>query len=165
METRTLKLQEITPENIAGYGTLIDAGIAEPLADTPLFKYWNDLSVASLDGGVCFGVVETRPSSLACTAFERHVKTSETLIPMNGDVVLVMGKPTPGDYPDPKTVAAFRLPQGKAVTLDPGTWHFAPLAAGKPVKSMVVFKQGTPDNDLLVREMDQDKNITFQVQA
>ena len=61
----------------------------------------------------------------------------------------------PALYPDnPEQLApldqfaAFRVPEGQAVTLNPGVWHYAPFAADTPITLTIIFKAGTSQNDV-----------------
>ncbi|MFP4611841.1 MAG: ureidoglycolate lyase [Spirochaetaceae bacterium] len=163
MDKRMLELKEINVENAKGYGTLIDNSGTEPTADFTQFAFWNELAEDELSGTVAYGMVQSKPEGLTATTLERHVHTTELLAPLDGDVILIMGKPTSGDTPNPDAVGAFRLPQGKAFIFNKGTWHFAPLAERHPVHNLIMFRKGTPDDDLEAHDLQQERNIVFEV--
>ena len=164
METKTLKAVTATVDNVKPYGDLIDPGSAAPTADTELFRFWNDLSIADSPAPLSFGLVYTRAGGLSIPALERHVQTSETMIPLDADIAVVLGAPTDGDVPNADTVAAFRIPRGKAITLKKGTWHYVPLSTtGDPCRTLVAFRQGTPSEDLELKELAEIFSYGYEV--
>lgn len=164
METRSIAIEEATEDSITSYGTLIDIHGTSATAVTDDFSFWNDLSIVDEGSPLAFGIVQANPRPYMCTTFERHQETTETLVPLDGDIVLALGAPTSEPYPDPSTVRAFHIARGKGLTLHRGTWHYAPYATGTDrVRTLVVFKKGTPENDLLLQNMAEDKGLQFQL--
>lgn len=102
---------------------------------------------------------------MVSTIFERHVNTTETLIPAEGEGPLVLAKPAAGDTGriDFDTIRAFRLRSGNAVVPDAGTRLFAPLVKAGSVKTRVIFEEDTPDNDLFMRNVSEEEDIRFIV--
>lgn len=165
METRTLSAEAISDTNIAGYGRYVRTEQQKPAAELTEFAFWNKLALvnhASTSIGLVY--VHQQPEAVS-TTFEQHLNTTETLIPADGDVVLVLAKPLATDTRqiDLTTVRALRLAAGDAVVLDAGVWHFAPHPIGGSVKVWVIFQEDTPDNDLFMRHIDQEQNLRFVV--
>jgi ureidoglycolate lyase len=165
MTTRTLKVQELDAENAAPYGTLVDTSTKDPAFVGDEFSFWNELAIDETRGPISVGMVEARPHELSAKTFERHTGTGELLAPLNGDVILVLGEPTAGLAPDVEKFKAFWLRAGSAMLLKSGTWHYAPMTEGEPVKVLVVFQKGTPDNDLEMHQIDEEMGTAFQVIA
>ncbi len=155
MTDKKLKIQDASTDALRPYADLADGTGKTPAADSAMFSFWNDLSVGDVSGApVSFGMVKTKPGELTAPMVERHLKTTETLVPLDEDIILVLAKPSSGDSPDLDTLAAFRVQQGTAITLKKGTWHYIPLIAGKKQgRTLVVFRQGTPDDDLQVYDV------------
>lgn len=161
---KTLTYKTATRENLAPYGELIDIDGAEALADVDAFAYWNDLSLGDFQGTATFGMVKTKPGAMEVPLLERHLRTSETLIPLDEDIVLALAEPTSGSLPDLGNAAAFLVPRGQAVTLKPGTWHYIPLVpSGNAARTIVVFRKGTPSEDLEVKELEPELGTTVRV--
>ncbi len=163
MTTQTLRIQQLTTKNAVPYGTLIDKTIKEPAYESEEFDYWDELAVEETSGAISVGMVEARPQKLIATTFERHARTGELLAPLDGDVILVLGKFTDGPTPEVNQVEAFRLRSGSAILLKRGTWHFAPMVADKPTRVLVVFRKGTPGDDLEVHKIDEEIGMQFEV--
>lgn len=158
-----VKVTEATDETISPYGRLIDITGKKPTFDSEVFRYWDAVGEVDCAGKVSFGVVESYPGVMEAVNLERHAMTSETLIPTETDIVLVVGAATDDEQADLSKVAAFRIPVGKAVTLRPGTWHYVPLVEEGAGKTIVVFRAGTPDSDLLVDEFKETRGQTIRV--
>lgn len=168
MSEQILTVHDATAEALQPYGTLIDPEGVEPAFDSPVFSFWNDLSLGEMDRTVTFGMVQTKPGEMVAPMLERHLKTTETLVPMEEEIILVLAEPhdspSDGDWPVLETAAAFRVKPGTAVTLKKGTWHYVPLVPGrKQARTLIVFRQGTPSEDLEVRELQEKKGVTIRV--
>lgn len=158
-----VSLNEISRENIADYGTLIDTGDRPADFSSEVFSYWDGLDAITAEGRVSFGILESYPGPLVAVNMERHTRTTETIIPLDGDIILVLCRPTDEARADLDSAAAFRIPAGKAVTLKTGTWHYVPLVADRPVKAMIVFRAGTPNDDLFVDEIEREGRRVIRV--
>lgn len=146
------------------YGVLMDIENQAPLAESEVFSFWNDIGVGDIPGPVSFGMVRTNTTNLAIPALERHLHTTETLVPLDTDIILVVAPPSRGDLPDLDAVRAFRIAKGRGVTLKKGTWHYVPLAGEqKPCRTLVVFQQGTPQNDLEIKQLPDEKDMMFRI--
>ena len=165
METRTLTVEDISEASIAGYGRYVTTERHEPAATLTEFSFWNKLSVLN-HASTSVGLVQVHKQPQAVsTTFEQHVRTTETLIPADGEVILVLAIPAADDETqiDLDTVRAFRLRSRDAVVLDRAVWHFAPHPVAGSVKVWVIFEQDTPDNDLFMRRVDEEFGIRFVV--
>jgi len=158
-----VKLQEVSDENVVPYGTLIDASGKTPSFNSDVFSYWDALNEVDSSGRVSFGMVESYPGPIVAVNLERHSLTSETLVPIDADIVLIVGKKTDGDVADLASVSALRIPQGKAVTLHAGTWHYVPLVRERTGRTMIVFRSGTPNDDLLVDDFKETRDQIIRV--
>lgn len=156
-------LNEISSENITDYGTLIDTAERRANFSSKVFSYWDRLDAVATEGQISFGILESYPGPLVAVNMERHTRTTETIIPLDGEIILVLCPPSDEARADLDSVAAFRIPAGKAVTLKPGTWHYVPMVAERTVKTMIVFRAGTPDEDLFVDEIEQERHRTVRV--
>lgn len=165
MNTRQLTIQPISDEIIAGYGQWIRTGQQAAAATLDAFSFWNKLAILDHQS-TSVGLVQVHAQpEMVSTTFEQHVKTTETLMPTTGDIVLVLAKPQVDDVTqiDFDSAIAVQLPAGDAVVLDKGTWHFAPHALSGTVNVWVIFEEDTPDNDMRMRHVDEESAIRFVV--
>lgn len=163
MTEKRVTIEKATDAAIAPYGDLVEIAGVSPDFDSDVFSFWNDVSVGSFDGGVSFGMVNTKPGDMVAPMLERHVKTTETLIALDAEIVLVLGEPTGGDVPNLENVKAFSVAQGSGVTLERGTWHYVPLVPSEvEARTLVVFRQGTPGDDLQIHQLAEVDGVTVR---
>lgn len=161
---KTLRIEDATGSSVAAYGEFLTNAGKEPAADNETFAFWNDVSVGNFDGAASFGMVHTKPGEMLVPMLERHVRTTETLVPLDEDIVLVLAEPTTGDLPDLETARAFKVPRGAGITLKQGTWHYIPMVPAKvDARTLVVFRQGTPAEDLEVKQLADELSTTIRV--
>lgn len=165
MKDVTLKVQEPTDEAFAPFGQYVRTDQQEPAFEGDLFNFWNKLSILDLNS-ISVGLVHSFPQKeMVNTSFEQHAQTTETLIPADGEIILVLAEPDSSDTKkiNLDSVRAFRLKAGDAVVLHKNTWHFAPLVKDASVKTWVIFEEDTPDNDLFMRHVDQENDTRFVI--
>lgn len=142
-----MNADRITPENFRPYGTVASLPQGAPLAADNTFKFWSDVADFEIDGETEIGF---------CTVFrndrvdwmERHDRTPEVIIPIDGPVVLPV-------MTQDEHVAAFRVDVGEAAVIGRGVWH----SACKPVDGdestyFVIFRRGTPAEDVQKTEIE-----------
>jgi len=91
---------------------------------------------------------------------EYHNYCNETVLPIDGDVIIFVAPAVPGsDFPTDQ-VEAFKVPQGTLVTVRPGVWHHAPFSIdGNLVNCIVILPERTYENDCVVVELTPDKQV------
>lgn len=142
--------QRITPETFARYGRVARLPDAAPTAEDATFRFWSDVAHLGIDGETEIGFCTVyRQDGPAVTWMERHDRTPELLIPIDGPFLLpVMGE---GDE-DP--VEVFEVRPGEAVVIGQGVWHSAcHPAAGDAATYFVIFRRGTPHEDVIKKTL------------
>lgn len=164
MSIKSITVTVASDSALAPYGEFMTPLGKDPAFDSEVFSFWNDISVGEVNGAVSFGMVETKPGDPVAPMLERHLQTTESLVALDSDIILVLAEPTEGDVPNLENVAAFRVPRGFGVTLKAGTWHYVPLITGDiPARTLVVFRQGTPAEDLEVYDLKAKQDVTIRV--
>jgi len=114
---------------------------------------------------VCSPVRSYPRSRHLCPSLERHGDTSETLIPVNGDIVVVcaLSKKDEACRVDRDTVKALWVRRGEALILHPGVWHYAPMVRDVSVDTFVLFRKNTLRDDLIKEEIEEklDMEVRF----
>ena len=151
-----LPVEPLTPEAFAAFGTVIEKPALTPDATGPGWQWWAQTALLAGDERpYAVGYLDLQPAELTFDWAERHMRSAEALIPVGGDCLFYVAPPDyldePGRLPELKRFRAFRIRQGQAVLMQPGVWHGAPFAAGKPVSVIVLLLQrsGTLDNHLV----------------
>ena len=157
-----IALKKINKENFRDYGTYIDESDIAPSYSDSAFDWWNAVGIIDIDGKTSVGVV--RPNfnpDFSEQVFEAHNQTPEVLVPIDDDVIVLVGKKTAFDHgmPAMEDFEAFLLPKGMAVSLNTGIWHHAPMTLSSSVKTLVLFKENTSFEDTIVKDLKEQELV------
>lgn len=135
----------IEMDAFAPFGSVAVLPSSSPLAESDEFRFWSDVTSYRVDGDTEIGFCEVFPHPENRVVWmERHERTPELLVAMDGDLVL------PVMTSDEKQVRAFRFGPGQAVVIGQNVWHSACLPAGSnPARYFVIFRRGTPAEDVI----------------
>ena len=168
MRVIQLTVQQTNAHNFAGYGSVVPYPLLDrteaaykPTFSGTGFSWYGRLLRERFEGDLSFGMVVPEASqSFEQHIFERHQKTVELLVPLDGDVVLILGQTGAIAQPlypehrdgtiDPlleQRFGAFRVAAGQAVILGRGIWHYAPLAAQR-TRVLTCYREGTERDDV-----------------
>ncbi len=131
------------------YGSVAAMSGEEPIARGDAFAFWSD--VAHFDAGAAVEIgyctVYRRPEDVV-DWMERHDRSSEVLVPIDGSFVLPVMS-AEGD------VEAFHVDRGEAVVIGQSVWHSAcKPAEGLETTYFVLFRRGTPQEDVIKRDIE-----------
>lgn len=144
-----LKIRRITNENFCEYGEIIDISGEDPTFTCSRFEWYDRLGAWNL-GKASFGMVcPVYTGDFSQPVLERHKGTNEIVIPLDEDVVVVVGKPDALEKsePDKEDFGAFYVARGQAVVFSEGIWHEAPMTFAEKAKVIVVYRDGTGEED------------------
>jgi ureidoglycolate hydrolase len=142
---------EARKTDISEYGIVVYTEGKLPDAETEDFSFWDGLGELEFSSG-SVGLVRSYPhSSHTCPSLERHGKSPEALIPVNGDIVVVcaLSKMEEPREVNQNTLKALMVQKGEALILHPGVWHYAPMVRDTVVDTFVIFRKDTLLNDLV----------------
>ena len=160
-----LSVREATTDSLAPFGRVITHRDREPTFDSPEFAFFADLAIAGFGPETAFGMVVARPGPLTATTFERHHLTPELVAPLDGEVVVILGAKSDQGPPPVTDYTAFRVRPGTVLLLDPGVWHFAPLAIDSIVSILIGFRRGTPSDDVEIVNLEEQNETRFLVES
>jgi ureidoglycolate hydrolase len=150
-----LPIQALTSDAFAPFGEVIELPRRAADATGPGWQWWGETTLLAADSrpyGI--GYLALQPADLRFDWAERHMRSPEMLIPAGGDCLIYVGPPEhpeePELLPPLDRFQVFRVRQGQAVLLHPGTWHGAPLAIDVPLNVVVLLLQGTGAADTSV---------------
>ena len=104
--------------------------------------------------GVC--EVVRRPARVS--RMERHVRTSEFVAPMNGDLLVPIALRTVEANPG-KGLLAVRVRVGEGLMLHPGVWHWAGYPDRERVSFWVIFRRLTAKDDLEIASLPEPVSV------
>ena len=155
----TIKPLELTAESFKEFGSVLSSEVGAPAADNDEIKYWGKLSQFSLGSDVSTGIMYVKKRQPVLESFERHLQTPEMLVALEGDSVVCFAKKSPYGSDEIGEVKAFYIKQGDAFVMSPGTWHWAGYPKNDAAKFLVVFKYGTEEKDLEVKNVSEKVTV------
>jgi ureidoglycolate hydrolase len=147
-----LKPTRITEESIRGYGKPLHTSSQGPASEGEAFRFIADVYRYDFSGKITVGILTGKKREIRLTRLERHVKTVELLIQLEGDAVIYLAKASAG-IPAPEEVQAFMFNQGEAIALDEGVWHWIPFPLKKDCTTLVIYKDGTGSQDYEAKDL------------
>jgi ureidoglycolate lyase len=183
----TITAEPLTRESFAPYGdvlaptpgridnnTLLDGGharMSDPVPgerrdDFDVLDYWGDIATISRDT-MRLGYLRTKKRALAFSWFERHLKGTQSFMPLGGtDSVICVGRasdPALGALPDLSTVKAFRMDGRAGINLHPGTWHWTPFPVGDAADFIILVREAVVDDDLHFIDLEARMNTRIEI--
>ena len=157
-----LKTIELTAENFRDYGHVISTSSALPTAQNSELTYWGKVSEFKIISPVSTGILLGHEREKVVKSFERHLKTPEMLVALEGESVICFAKPSAAGSDEITGIKAFTLKQGDAFVMNPGTWHWVafPTNAEK-CKFLVLFAEGTEACDLQIKDLPQEIKLVI----
>jgi len=122
-----------------------------------LLEFYPNLATLELDGhdpGI--SVVRTRRvfSQEPITKIEYHIFADEGILPLDGDIVILVGCPTGPDDPSVSDLHAVLVPAGVFVSLLAKARHSPPMSLDdKAVHVMIILPEDTPEMDYEVTKL------------
>ncbi len=148
-----MKAAKLTAKAFKPYGFVIHRADGKPMARNAEITYWGKVSQLAMSRTVSTGVLVNRRRPLVVKSMERHVRTAEILVALEGDSVFCVARPSKSG----RAIAglkAFRVNAGDALAMRPGTWHWVPFPVGcAKSRFLVVFASGTEAKDMDVRTL------------
>lgn len=141
-----IKAKKITNDNFGSYGKVVVGAVGAPTSQSLDYKFWSDIMNYKIDGETEVGICTVyRQEVDTIRTMERHIKTPEVLIPIDAPFIL----PLLSDKNKPETAEAFIVNIGQALAMNKEVWHGTCIPLDKKECSyFVVFKKGTPQNDV-----------------
>lgn len=114
-QTIKLKVEPLTPEAYAPFGSIVDHG---------------RFQLHCNEGQYTARLMDLEPASDRVSRVNRHFDHHQLFVPLTGDPMLLIVAPShvAAEGFDPSTVRAFRNDGTKAFTFNVGVWHIAPRA-------------------------------------
>lgn len=149
-----------------GHARMSDPVPPERRADFDVLDYWGDIATISQDT-MRLGYLRTKRRPLAFSWFERHLKGTQSFMPLGGTASVICvgqaGSPAPGTLPDLRTVRAFRLDGRAGINLHPGTWHWTPFPVGDAADFIILVRKAVVDDDLHFIDLEARMNTRIAI--
>ena len=164
-----IKAQKLSREACEKYGTYQDLLNDEELRNRSVFPhtFFADLFTLEMGGNTLPTVSVCNPcrscEGMIYRSLEAHECTSEGLLPIDDDIVIIAGKPgVPGEqsrFPA-ENIEAFIVPQGTFVKLNPYISHAGQYPVHKDSAHVLcLLPARTFNNDMLLFTLDEEEAI------
>ena len=168
MLVKEVKAQELTKNSFKTYGQVIELPQRDPIVSLPTHSYWHSIGdIGSLGDEGVVGYLITKHRDFTFTQMERHTRTIEVFIPLEGCSIFPVAPPSdlndPNAMPSPEDVTAFILDGKKGVILDEGTWHWAPFPLGIESTFALLLKKPTVEKDITIKDLEKEKGLLFKL--
>ena len=169
MRKLEIEVKNLSDKYFAPYGAVIESKDSKPTFSNSDLNLWFGIDDIKLNSGVaqiCWLEVKTR-RPFVCDKLECHMNCSETIIPMLGQSILIVGLPEIGpdssNLPDIESIKAFFIDGTKGVNLKQGVWHWLPYPLSAEAHFALVLKKGTPEEDLQVVDLNKELGMTIKL--
>ena len=147
-----LKTDLLNEQSFKPFGLILSTPNRTPDVTGEIHEYWDKLSL--LPGETSINYLTAKSRALCLKELERHTQTPEILVLLEGSCFLPVA--SAGELASEK-IRVFRMKPGDAVQLDAGTWHWIPFPQQGTSRFMVIYKNGTAQNDLEIVPLAQEK--------
>ncbi|HUX12841.1 MAG TPA: ureidoglycolate lyase [Spirochaetia bacterium] len=144
---KTVEYEKLSTDAFARFGSY--AGMINPTTErigAEPIEFFRDIVQSSLGTSTTasFGVCRVGTRPFVIDVSEYHDGCCETLMPIDGDVLIHVAPAVPAAEFPFGNVRVFLVPQGTLVCLRPGVWHHGPYTlSGKPVNCLVALPERT----------------------
>jgi mannose-6-phosphate isomerase-like protein (cupin superfamily) len=140
---------ELSDEALRGIGRVLTPRNRPQVPAGEEFRYDQTLRDIGLAGPLSSGSLECAPRPKTLVKMERHLKTAEVLVALDGDAVVCLAPPQEPAGGRLQGLTAVRVRAGESFVMETGAWHWIPYPAGsRTVRFLVVFRNATGDDDL-----------------
>lgn len=170
MKRVEIKIEELTEESFKPYGNIVDVPKRKPDYSNDDSDLWCEISEVKANQAAyqfCWLDVK-RQRPFLCNHLECHLSTSETMIPISGQSIVVAALPAELNaaslsLPDPKSMKAFFIDHSKGFIFKPRVWHWLPYPLSKKASFILLFKKGTPEEDLKIIDLNKELDLSIKI--
>jgi hypothetical protein len=122
-----------------------------------ILDYWAGVGTMEVAGEVDFGVMRVRERQPVFREMERHQRTAELIMALDGDLLvpLTVG----GSAPRFDHLEVVKVIRGTGLLLGSGVWHAIPFSPSAPTACLIAFRRGTAADDLEVAPLPRSVRI------
>lgn len=162
---KKLFLTPLTNNNFKEFGSIIKIPETESTFSMDYFEYYNGVEKCDFEGKCSFSILTIKKRRAYLDIIERHNKTSEVMVAMDGDITfIVVGIDPTNSSPVLDKATAFYLQQGQGVIIKPGVWHWVPFSIGATAKLLFIYKDGTTESgDIVSINIKKDLDLQYEI--
>ena len=144
-----LIIKDLTQEALAGIGWFLTERQESRLDSDEGFRYRDVVGDLQLNAPLSSGLLECYPRELRLDRMERHHRTREILVALEGEVAICLAPPQEKSSGSLDGVVALRMLAGQSIILEVGSWHWIPFpTTSQTARFQVIFRSETGKDDL-----------------
>ena len=150
-----------------GYARMSDDVADSRLDDFDVLDYWGGIANISQEP-MRLGYLRPKKRDLAFSWFERHLKGTQTFVPLKGARSVIAVAPpyesnNPEELPKLDEVRAFVLDGSMGINLHPGTWHWTPFPLDDQSDFIILVRESVAEDDLNFIDLEKRLNARVQI--
>ena len=146
------------------WGQVVQLPRGEPMFQSEILSYWDAIASFQMDGETDIGWFELSRRAFRGNEVECHTSTQEALLCFQGAAICLVGEPVAPEQITPSSFHAYYIEAGEGFIFAPGTWHALPYPLTDKAIFWVIFKKGTPQEDLNVLNLEEKCGFGFGLQ-
>ena len=146
------------------WGEAVQRPDQEPMFQTEILSYWDSIASFQMAGETGVGWFELMRRPFIGNEVECHTSTQEALLCFRGAGICLVGEPVKPNRLTPESFCSFYVEEGQGFIFAPGTWHALPYPLTDKAVFWVIFKKGTPQEDLHTVNLEEERGFSFQLQ-
>lgn len=168
MNTIELKIKKINENSFKKYGKVLDIPKNKPTHSDKCFDIWmgfEDIFTKNNKSKFSWFKVKYR-NDFGCINIERHLNTSEALIPIKGQSIIIVGLPGikgSGEIVEKDSLRAFYIDGTKGINLKPGIWHWIPYPLDNEADFLLIFADKTDKDDCEIIDLKEKMGIELKI--
>ena len=149
-----LRVVDLSMESLKGIGHLLTPEQWDVPGKGMEYTYTDIDADLGLPPPCSAGVLESVPRPMVLGRMERHLRTREALIALDGEAVLCVAPPQESANGELSGITTVRICAGQALILETGAWHWIPFPVGdSTARFLVIFRSGTGKDDLYYQDL------------
>jgi len=159
MKLYTIKSVELSKEEFAPFGQVIDIPKDNPERVTDRFNSWPKLGLMKVDKEIQIGISSFFKRPFRFAQMERHLHSMETMLFLNGPFYMpfaIAQGNDPEELPKVDNIKIFKFNSLQGAVLNKLVWHWTPFPLSENSSGMFIFETGTVENDLIIKTFKDD---------
>ena len=167
MKIINIKVKDLSQKTFSSYGTVLRPKIDKPTYSNNEFDLWLGIdNIVSVNNAQISWLSLKTKRELTCNKLERHMKSSESIIPMQGRSIIIVGiskKSSYKDLVDFESISAFHMDGSSGVNLSPGVWHWIPYPLTNYANFLLILGEDIDKNDLEIINLEERFGLKFKI--
>jgi ureidoglycolate hydrolase len=156
-----VKAVELSDEALRGIGRVLTPRERQAVDAGAEFHYAQTNGSLGLEAPLSSGSLECAPRPQRLSRMERHLKTPELLVALDGDATVCVAPPQEAAEGTLQGITAVKMRAGEVMILERGAWHWIPYPHGRrTVRFLVVFRASTGQDDLHFCDLVEPRTVT-----